>query len=401
MPTDPNKLGLIERSSNQPNSSHFPLLDPLRGFAALWVFAFHCIRVGNPTVDAVFEKGYLGVPIFFVISGYCITAAAENSIRRNESTWVFLKRRLIRIYPTFWCSIGLIFALFAFPVVVRYLFEGEFSYHPKTWMAFSISKWLGIFTLAEIYSAKPKDLFPFGDFGSLNAVYWSLAIEVQFYVVMFLILLFRQKILHWALILSVLGTCLIFVPAVMYSGNFLPFWPMFAAGILLYYVRTSTNFSFRKHYLKSCAYALVCLVMGFAIEYAPTGKFQYNAVTTIATLALLVSATFFERSLPKLASRISASFFFKGAAAMGTISYSIYLTHVPFWNFFSHYFPVESNASRGHLLSLLMLSSLTLVAVVAFYFLFERSVLLFLHPKKRSSVHIESPIGTSTNRGSN
>ena len=54
----------------------------------------------------------LGVPMFFVISGYCIAASAEATIDRGESAGSFLAPRVWRIYPPYW------FALLGFLLMV-------------------------------------------------------------------------------------------------------------------------------------------------------------------------------------------------------------------------------------------------------------------------------------------
>src|SRR5262249_53973624 len=94
----------------------YPLLDPLRGIAALWVFVAHYqfspafVAACGPVYPLI-KSGHLGVPMFFVISGYCIVASARSSLRRGESAAGFLFRRGVRILPPFWCSILVIAAL--------------------------------------------------------------------------------------------------------------------------------------------------------------------------------------------------------------------------------------------------------------------------------------------------
>src|SRR5258707_14126470 len=97
-------------------------LDILRGVAALWVFTYHfpfyTAESVNPTLLKFFHLGHLGVPMFFVISGYCLMASARTVRRRNETVTSFLFRRMLRIYPPFWCSVLVVVAV---PFVVELL----------------------------------------------------------------------------------------------------------------------------------------------------------------------------------------------------------------------------------------------------------------------------------------
>jgi peptidoglycan/LPS O-acetylase OafA/YrhL len=103
----------MERSKKK---GHIDFLDPMRGFAILCVFAFHSLSAafGRDTlpwgawfrdftvprsflllVPATF--GWIGVPIFFVISGFCI----HLSFSRQPQWPLFFWRRFFRIYPTY------------------------------------------------------------------------------------------------------------------------------------------------------------------------------------------------------------------------------------------------------------------------------------------------------------
>lgn len=89
-------------------------LDIARGLAALMVFCFHIsnlITAASPTLGRLASYGYMGVPIFFVISGYCMAASAKQVLRKNRSAGSFLRKRFLRIYPPFWASILVIMAI--------------------------------------------------------------------------------------------------------------------------------------------------------------------------------------------------------------------------------------------------------------------------------------------------
>ena len=74
------------------------LIEPLRGVAALWVFCFHygfseTFQRSWPAFHALLKEGHLGVPMSFVLSGFCIAAGARGSLRRKEPLRRFLRRR--------------------------------------------------------------------------------------------------------------------------------------------------------------------------------------------------------------------------------------------------------------------------------------------------------------------
>ena len=63
-------------------------------------------------IYSIASYGHLGVPMFFVISGFVITYSAESTLKKNETPISFLKKRFLRIYPTFWAStIAVVFIL--------------------------------------------------------------------------------------------------------------------------------------------------------------------------------------------------------------------------------------------------------------------------------------------------
>jgi peptidoglycan/LPS O-acetylase OafA/YrhL len=76
--------------------SRYELLDGLRGLAALAVVLHHL---------RVFDGGHFAVMVFFVISGYCITASAESCRRNGLGFGQFMARRIKRIYPPYWLAI--------------------------------------------------------------------------------------------------------------------------------------------------------------------------------------------------------------------------------------------------------------------------------------------------------
>ena len=57
------------------------------------------LREAYPFMNRIFRQGDLGVPLFFVVSGYCMMASARSAVRRDEPVKSYLWRRLMRIFP--------------------------------------------------------------------------------------------------------------------------------------------------------------------------------------------------------------------------------------------------------------------------------------------------------------
>jgi peptidoglycan/LPS O-acetylase OafA/YrhL len=93
---------------------HLQSLTPLRGLAALAVLLFHLTRGGDDTsVPAFFLRGYLGVDLFFVLSGFVLTHVYHASLL-SDASWrsagAFFWARVARIYPVHLFVTGLLVA---------------------------------------------------------------------------------------------------------------------------------------------------------------------------------------------------------------------------------------------------------------------------------------------------
>lgn len=222
----------------------YALLTPLRGLAALWVFMFHLgicetYRSRFPVLAALCGAGHLGVPMFFVISGYCLTASAESAAGRGESAWSFMRRRLVRIYPPLWLSIVVIAILPFASEALSSLKTGQFV-APRAdehrYLDFGWTDWFSYASLVQVFSPGSGSGFLEEKFSALNSVYWTLAVELQFYFVITAALACGRNF-H----LVIAAVTVLSVPASFSSGwydlgIFLPYWPMFALGITVFYL---------------------------------------------------------------------------------------------------------------------------------------------------------------------
>jgi len=138
-------------------------LDLIRFFSAMAVVLYHYTarqESSYPLISEFTQFGYLGVPIFFILSGYVISFSAEN-----KSPSEFAISRLVRLYPTYWIGV-IITAFFIFWI-------GQNNN--------SLIRVIANLTMLNSY---------FG-YADIEGVYWSLLAELKFYACVYLLLLFN------------------------------------------------------------------------------------------------------------------------------------------------------------------------------------------------------------------
>ena len=152
-----------------PHPGHIPALDGVRGLAVLLILAFHFgvgVRffVTDHAVARLTGAGWIGVDLFFVLSGFLITGILFDSRRSQHYFRNFYMRRLLRIFP-----------LYYFALLVAALLSLSFPDLPLHGLTNPI--WLVLYLqnfaiAAEGWGAIPEHL----------SHYWSLAVEEQFYL---------------------------------------------------------------------------------------------------------------------------------------------------------------------------------------------------------------------------
>lgn len=308
---------MVTASRRQDETGRAILLDVLRGIAVLAVIALHSGShgVGHSTdwydtyVWPWLSHGYLGVQLFFVISGYCIQGAVESARRNPRPLQIFALRRIRRIYPPYWWSLIVTIALACGTIAL--LGKPWWSIFPLT-----TAEWLLNILLMQ------------GPFGVPDAalVYWSLTIEVQFYVVMAIGLLFGRWSAAWLLGLSIAYLAWIVRPAIGISGTVLAYWPEFACGIGAYYAIHHGKYG------KGVALGLWLLTTLSALAGLSHGVPVISADGEFSTPFKQFFCLFCGGLLWVVHNRsagIHRWAVFRRLAQIGVISYSLYLTHVP------------------------------------------------------------------------
>jgi peptidoglycan/LPS O-acetylase OafA/YrhL len=148
-----------------------PDIDGLRAVAVLLVLAFHLQFQRLP-------GGFVGVDVFFVISGYLITGIIAKEIQASSfSVARFYERRARRILPALF-AVLLVSTLFS----LRYLLPGEVMSYAKSMLS-------ATFSCSNFYFLSTADYFDAPAHTKPLLHTWSLAVEEQFYLILPLLLL--------------------------------------------------------------------------------------------------------------------------------------------------------------------------------------------------------------------
>lgn len=157
------------------HNTRVPELDGMRGLAILMVLVFHILEVASPLtknsvvifINRLAGVGWMGVDIFFVLSGFLITSILLNTRSQPRYFTNFYARRILRIFPLYFVIVGGIF------IFLPLLAPDTAANTQGSWPYFVLylQNWLVI------------PLLNLGKFPALVGPSWSLAIEEQFYLI--------------------------------------------------------------------------------------------------------------------------------------------------------------------------------------------------------------------------
>jgi peptidoglycan/LPS O-acetylase OafA/YrhL len=172
---------------------HYAALDGLRGVAILSVMLYHFTggyNGANPALrlwSFIADAGWMGVDLFFVLSGFLITGILYDTARAEHKVKNFYARRALRIFPLFY---AVLFALILLTPVLHF--------HWRTGHLFYF------FYLSNVAVLFAPNFEPPGHWINLGHL-WSLAVEEQFYMLWpFIVWRVRKRMTLLWIILSVL-----------------------------------------------------------------------------------------------------------------------------------------------------------------------------------------------------
>lgn len=301
-------VGLVSVGAGEPymRAKHVHGLDLLRLASALAVIAFHYAFRGEAAgempaldlpaaIEGMAQYGYLGVSLFFIISGYVIAFSAENK------SWVeFASSRFARIYPTFilmmTASAGVI-ALFGAP---------HFD--------MSLAKYAAnLVILPKLFGQEFVD-----------GAYWSIVMEIIFYGWIFLLIVLGQidrlvRILPFWLLLSLLNETILNNEALRLAA-ITEFSGFFSLGIIIYMARNGWRPGLFLLFMAAFTLSVFTSLKGAAWAQAAYHQFYSGGVVVILVVAMV--GLFFAAVNLRVEGRAA-----RIATLLGGVTYPVYLLH--------------------------------------------------------------------------
>lgn len=309
----------MQNATARDGDRHIYGLDLLRCAAAFLVAAFHFTRMLDGA-KTLFPFGWVGVEIFFVISGYVIAHSAQHADPMR-----FAKSRFLRLYPAAWIVAAITATVLA--VVPGYYWR---------------SLQMGVFT-SPVNLLNSVALTGIG----VSAAYWTLPVEIAFYCCVFALLLAGR--LHWlrnlGLVLTIYSAPYILLLALHHlevlNAPFLLFdlsgWnalllrhgPFFALGLCLFSAR---RLRLRRREQIGAAAALVLSLVEIACRAAE--QFYGRAISDLVPLPFVVleAETVFVLAIAAMIASLRWNHAFpdrlrRKLRALGLATYPFYLAH--------------------------------------------------------------------------
>ena len=337
-----------------------PEIDGLRAIAVVGVIIYHAqVKILG---YQIFKGGFIGVDIFFVISGYLITSIILNELLTNGSFSFkyFYERRIRRILPVL-----LFVMLLSLPFAWIYLF-------PSGIIDFSKSILYSIGFGSNFYFHYSGQ-----EYGNLDGLFkpflhtWSLSVEEQYYILFPIILLFTYKYIRkYSIHILILGFISSLLLADLTSKNYSSvsfyflhtrMWELLAGSLLAYLEsKIGRNSKFKTLNLLLPFVGLILIGHSFLFFYDGMDHPSFYTLLPIVGVCLII---WFSNSYEFFTKILSTRLF----VGTGLISYSLYLWHYPIFSFVKINGMVSGN----------IMGKLTLIPIIIFlsvfsYYLIEK-----------------------------
>lgn len=308
-------------------------IDGLRAIAVLSVVLFH-LDIG------IFSGGFVGVDVFFVISGYLITKILIKDAQENNSFSLrnFYERRAKRILPAYFV-VAFVTSLASFYIMMPY----DFFEYGKSLLG-------SVLFISNFVFLKETDYFA-GDSAIKPLLHtWSLSVEEQFYIFfpIFFILLFRFFKKNITIFLFLFCTFSFLLACfLVYKFPDATFFllPTRAWEFLIGACLATTHISNMKWEKWSAHFSILgLLLIAFPVLFFDEGIIfpGFNALYPCAGTALIIYFGYTSKGYNKIAKAIS----WKPLNLIGLMSYSLYLWHWPIIALFTYYYGDLSTSQK-------------------------------------------------------
>lgn len=314
----------IPHISTRKSLNYRPELDGLRAVAVIAVIIYHAqLNIFNTTL---FKGGFLGVDVFFVLSGFLMTSIVKQQLESGCFSYSeFIIKRCKRIIPSY------LVVLFTTALISYLLLTQEALYSYANSLAAALTFTSNHFFLNEnSYSSPESILKPL-----LHT--WSLSVEGQYYLIFPVIYLLAYRKLNKHLLTVLSALCFIsFGSAIFLSNNFadlsfysLPTraWELLVGGLIPFFP-TKIKITFGE---RLCSYisivSLILIVISFSIL---DHHIAHPSWLTLIPVLSTASIIYFSNSNTKTFNILSIKLLTK----TGVISYSLYLWHLPIFSYF-------------------------------------------------------------------
>lgn len=293
-------------------SSYIPHIDGLRTVAVLSVFLFHLDVAG-------IDGGFIGVDVFFVISGYLITRILKESASTQSLNLVgFYVRRIRRLFPA-------LFVMMTFCLALGFL-----RLSPERLMEMANSGIYALLSVSNFYFYISSDYFDAASEHQFFLHTWSLAVEEQFYLIWPLLIAFTVILFpKTKQIFVIVGICVLGASLSLFATKVDPslaFYMMpfraaeFGFGALLCWLPAVTLL----RYQREIVVLVSLLVLAASLAMIPGDEYFPGLIVLLPSVATASLIYFGQGSM--LASRLLGT---SVMTYLGRISYSLYLYHWP------------------------------------------------------------------------